>query len=86
MNFHQIKILEKIETSLYQKNIILNECDNLNNILNKCMKQSNDRLQLFSNHHNFEPFKIEENNGKTSNLLSQQAISNHSFFSKRAKH
>ena len=53
MNFKQIKTLEKIETSLQRKQMILDGCDNLINILDVCIKQSDKRLKLFDNHHKF---------------------------------
>lgn len=60
MNFKQIKTLEKIETSLQRKQMILDGCDNLINILDVCIKQSDKRLKLFDNHHKFEPFNDKE--------------------------
>lgn len=60
MNFLQIKYLEKAETMLQRKQMILNECDELINILDKCEKQSNERLKLFNGHHDFKSFKYQE--------------------------
>ena len=86
MNFKQIKTLEKIETSLQRKQMILDGCDNLINILDVCIKQSNKRLKLFDNHHKFEPFNYKEgSNDDSSNYVQGQNLSDTKFFSKRIK-
>lgn len=60
MNFKQIKTLEKIGTSLQRKQMILDGCDELINILDDCIKQSDQRLKLFDNHHKFKPFNSKD--------------------------
>lgn len=86
MNFKQIKTLEKIETSLQRKQMILDGCDNLINILDVCIKQSDKRLKLFDNHHKFELFNSKEvSNDESSDYVQGQNLSNTKFFSKRIK-
>ena len=86
MNFKQIKTLEKIETSLQRKQMILDGCDELINILDDCIKQSDQRLKLFDNHHKFKPFNDKEtSNDESSDYIQGQNLSDTKFFSKRTK-
>lgn len=86
MNFKQIKDLEKIGTSLQRKQMILDGCDNLINVLDDCIKQSDKRLKLFDSHHKFELFNDKEiSNDESSDYVQEQNLSHTKFFSKRTK-
>lgn len=51
---HYLKTLEQVETAKTRKQMILNQCDELENDLQLAINASNQRLQLFNNHNQKE--------------------------------
>lgn len=49
-----LKTLEKVETAKTRKQMILDQCDELENYLQLAINASNQRLQLFNNHNQKE--------------------------------
>ena len=43
-----LKMLEKIETSKIRQQMIINQCDELEHVLNNAIQASNQRLKLFN--------------------------------------
>lgn len=54
MTHHYLKTLEQVETAKTRKQIILDQCDELEHDLQLAINASNQRLQLFKNHNQKE--------------------------------